>query len=84
MSFFLKSLLRAFLQPTQIMFYPDERDVLGDGTKTMRFSNKCKTAWFQSILNSNLFECFDVTILPDTRQMTPRWLPLYSRSEYPG
>ena len=26
---------------TKIMFYPDERNVLGDGTKTMRFSNKC-------------------------------------------
>eukprot|EP00434_Breviolum_minutum_P025299 symbB.v1.2.022352.t1/scaffold1977.1/size96879/7 len=29
--------------PDSIMFYPDERDVLGDGTKTMRFSNKYET-----------------------------------------
>ena len=36
----------------------------------------------------NLFECLkqclDATVLPGTRQMTPRWLPLYSRSKCPG
>ena len=28
------------LWPLQIMFYPSDRDVLGDGTQTMRFINK--------------------------------------------
>ncbi|CAE7233277.1 LANCL1 [Symbiodinium natans] len=29
--------------PDSIMFYPNDRDVLGDGTQTMRFSNKYET-----------------------------------------
>eukprot|EP00440_Ansanella_granifera_P010235 gb/GFBE01011102.1/.p1 GENE.gb/GFBE01011102.1/~~gb/GFBE01011102.1/.p1 ORF type:complete len:228 (+),score=59.43 gb/GFBE01011102.1/:1-684(+) len=29
--------------PDSVMFYPDERNVLGDGTKTLRFSNKYDT-----------------------------------------
>ncbi|CAJ1384984.1 unnamed protein product [Effrenium voratum] len=29
--------------PDSVMFYPDDKDVLGEGTKTMRFSNKYET-----------------------------------------
>ncbi|CAK9028347.1 unnamed protein product [Durusdinium trenchii] len=34
--------------PDSVMFYPTERDVLGEGIQTMRFSNKCRNKCWSS------------------------------------